>query len=385
MSRFAADYEALSAAELIDMIRSVGASVNAGMSLPDAWRNAGHLHMSAHDMVAGLPSEIRNLAHPIPFPGVAPLLKDLPQIATFLAEAERRRSRLDRLSRRPDGLLIGDVAVESHSRPLSIRWWVGRSHWGHQRQRAAQLLCQAVAFTQELGASPVEVLGTIARSMDEQIALEQQRRVVRAGPRASARLLSFLPLVGMWGAYMVGVNPVDFFASSLLGVGVAIVGVALMVAGSAVMRGMVRRATARHTPRFDGALAMDLAAAGLESGASIPHVMGALGRSMGVNSLCRAAEDLLRGVPWWDAWAQVPADFAPLAQVLADAWAGGALVVDALTEGAQGQRRLEHTQVAEEFSRLSVRLLLPLGLLSLPAFILLGVIPVIADIAGNAL
>ncbi|MGC5628219.1 type II secretion system F family protein [Georgenia sp. Z1344] len=136
--------------------------------------------------------------------------------------------------------------------------------------------------------------------------------------------------------------------------------------------------------RLDPAVLLDLCAATLAAGSSVPGALRALGDSVAeigdgtvAGSLCTAGELLLLGAPWEEAWADVPPDARALADCLEPAWNDGADPGPLLDVRATNLRA-DRARVAEEAAaRLGVRLVLPLGLCFLPAFVLLGILPVV--------
>ncbi|GMA86581.1 hypothetical protein GCM10025868_18310 [Angustibacter aerolatus] len=87
------------------------------------------------------------------------------------------------------------------------------------------------------------------------------------------------------------------------------------------------------------------------------------------------------GMPAARAWRDVDDAYLPLvrALTLAERTGGGAALVLRSAAGDARARRRRAAAVAS--ARLGVRLVLPLGLTTLPAFGLLGVVPVVAGLA----
>lgn len=149
------------------------------------------------------------------------------------------------------------------------------------------------------------------------------------------------------------------------------------------------RAARRATPAVDVAVLLDLADAALEAGASVPGTLEALGRALDTGShgtvLRRAGGALRLGAPWDEAWAGAPPALAPLADALEPAWVEGSAPGPLLRRAAAAVRAGRHRRAQEAAARMAVRLVLPLGLCFLPAFVLLGVVPVVAAAGGGLL
>ncbi|MPV38727.1 secretion system protein [Georgenia subflava] len=142
----------------------------------------------------------------------------------------------------------------------------------------------------------------------------------------------------------------------------------------------------------DVAVLLDLADAALGAGAAVPGTLQALGRAVSGPdpaapgaALRQAGSALLLGAPWEEAWAGAPRHLAPLADALEPAWLDGAAPGPLLRQAAGSVRATRHRQAQEAAARLGVRLVLPLGLCFLPAFVLLGLVPVVIAAGGGIL
>lgn len=131
----------------------------------------------------------------------------------------------------------------------------------------------------------------------------------------------------------------------------------------------------------DTAVVLDLAAAALSSGLSIPGTLKALDVAIGGAARTQTANLLLMGATWEEAWEELPRD--RLREALRAAWTDGAAPVPLIQRSAQSLRLQRQRNAKEAAARLGARLVLPLGLCFLPAFILLGIVPVVAGAAGR--
>ncbi|MDN5805169.1 MAG: type II secretion system F family protein [Microlunatus sp.] len=91
------------------------------------------------------------------------------------------------------------------------------------------------------------------------------------------------------------------------------------------------------------------------------------------------------GVEEARAWDGLPAVWRPAGQALALAGMAGVPPAGLLRRAASDMRRAEQRRIEEATGRLSVLVVIPLGLCFLPAFALLTVVPVIAALAGDLL
>ncbi|MFC4553716.1 type II secretion system F family protein [Georgenia faecalis] len=173
---------------------------------------------------------------------------------------------------------------------------------------------------------------------------------------------------------------------------------ALLAVLAALPWGSVRRPVTPAPPRrralvpspVDAAVLLDLAGAAMAAGASVPAVLQALGRAVGEDdevgrALRSAGVALVLGAPWPDAWHSSPPVAQHVGRALEPAWVDGAAPDTLVARAAEGIRARRHRQAREDAARLGVRLVLPLGLCFLPAFVLLGIVPVLLAAGGAIL
>lgn len=100
-------------------------------------------------------------------------------------------------------------------------------------------------------------------------------------------------------------------------------------------------------------------------------------------NLREVANMLMMGASWDDAWENVPQSLKRLEEALAPAWVNGVAPVALLERAAQALRISRARRAKEAAARLGSALVLPLTMCFLPAFILIGVVPVIVAAAGK--
>ncbi len=138
----------------------------------------------------------------------------------------------------------------------------------------------------------------------------------------------------------------------------------------------------------DTPAAMDLLALSLRSGVGMveglrsvaAQLPGRLGAELRTVSTAMAW-----GVDDITAWASVPGHWSPAGRALQLAALAGVPPADLLVQAAADQRRDELQRLDLATARLSVRLVLPLGLAFLPAFVLMTVVPVVLALAAQVL
>lgn len=243
----------------------------------------------------------------------------------------------------------------------------------------------ACRFSHGLGAPLADVLDAIGDAIDDAQAVEEARRVASAGPLMSARVLAGLPLVGVTAALALGASPWGFYTSGTPGVVCASLGVLAWVAGVASCRRILarcRRADASGGDT-DAALACDLIASALACGASIPRALDALADACAQEPLAWTASSLRLGATWEQAWEEAPAWADPLRDALEASWTAGTAPEGMLARCASWERRARLVDAKTRAEELSVRLVGPLGAFFLPAFLLLGIAPLLAHLMGT--
>ena len=250
---------------------------------------------------------------------------------------------------------------------------------------SAAAVVVACRFSHGLGAPLADVLDAIGDAIDDSQDVEEARRVASAGPLMSARVLAGLPLVGVTAALALGASPWGFYTSGTPGVVCASLGVLAWVAGVASCRRILarcRRADASGGDT-DAALACDLIASALACGASIPRALDALADACAQEPLAWTASSLRLGATWEQAWEEAPAWADPLRDALEASWTAGTAPEGMLARCASWERRTRLVDAKTRAEELSVRLVGPLGAFFLPAFLLLGIAPLLAHLMGT--
>lgn len=311
------------------------------------------------------------------------------EVATRLrAGAPTRRAWSDSLAR----IGAGGIVPESASYPPILDEWAREPpRWElslHARapdaaaRRTAASVALACRFSHGLGAPMADILDAIGDSIDDAQAVAEARRVASAGPLMSARVLAALPLVGIVSALALGASPWQFYTGVTVGRICALLGAAAWVVGIALCRRILARARSVDEDT-DPALACDLVAAGLACGAAIPRVLDALAAACARESLAWTAQALRLGIPWDEAWEETPEWAHPLRDALESSWTSGNAPETMLARSASWERRARLADAKTRAEELSVRLVGPLGACFLPAFLALGIAPLLASLTGG--
>ena len=132
--------------------------------------------------------------------------------------------------------------------------------------------------------------------------------------------------------------------------------------------------------QVDAAVLLDITRAAVVAGASVPSALAALAEALPPaqgGPLGRVVTALRLGASWSEAWQGSPQGYRELQHALGPAWTDGVSPVPLLRQAADTVRARRTARAREAAARLGVRLVLPLGLCLLPAFVLLGLVPVL--------
>nr|WP_300337092.1 hypothetical protein [Actinomyces sp.] len=270
-------------------------------------------------------------------------------------------------------------------------WQPGRGGSARREATAAAVpgAVAACRLSAALGAPLAAVLEAVAQGVAESGRAEASRRTALAGPQATARLLACLPLIGLALGTAIGARPQEVLLGGGVGSVLGLVGIGLMGAGHYLTRRLVWAAESA-SQGVDEALVLDLAAAALSCGSSVPGTLEALAQALDEPACGVVARALLLGAGWQEAWrAAQDEDWCARRQdleaCLRPGWEDGASPVPLLAATAASLRSGRGARDQEAAERLAVRLVVPLGLCHLPAFVALGIVPVVASLGLDLL
>lgn len=226
----------------------------------------------------------------------------------------------------------------------------------------------ALAATWRVAETVGAPLAPVLRAMAEVLTSVEECRgdvqVALAEPKSAVRLMAFLPLVGVAMGAGMGFGTLEVLLTNPVGIACAIAGCALMF----LARRWSGRLVANAQPRaLVPGLRGELLAIALSSGASVARaervVEEALAIHLGEND---EPDDTAESVLELSRRAGVPA-------------------VELLRSGAQFERHEYRVTAKASAAELSAKLLFPLGACTLPAFLLLGVAPMVLSVLGATL
>lgn len=268
----------------------------------------------------------------------------------------------------------------------------------HSRERLHDLQL-SLRMSESAGAPLATSLERAAEHAEERIDALLGRQSALAAPRATGRILSWLPLLGLGLGVLMGSDPVGVLTGSILGALTGLFGLGLAFAGRRWTAALVHRAEVESlrtanaesetekpasptdAAPVDTALVLELLAAQLRAGLAPLAALGALAEALNSRPLHAVCQRLQMGSGWGSAWSGSAAGtFGELRDALAPAYTGGAPSTALLLSLADAHRLSERRAAERAAGKLSVALVVPLGLCSLPAFICLGIVPIIISL-----
>uniref|UniRef100_A0A942YEW7 Type II secretion system F family protein n=1 Tax=Neobacillus citreus TaxID=2833578 RepID=A0A942YEW7_9BACI len=211
------------------------------------------------------------------------------------------------------------------------------------------------------GAPVAPTLRALAGALRRSAASDRAVRVALAGPRTSARVVLAMPLLGIalgsaWGSDALGV-----LTTTPAGWACVLAAGALVAVGRTWSARLLRAATPDgHVP---GVL-LDAWAVALSGGGSWTDAGSAVRAGLGDRRPAESEQELL-------------------AEVLSLARAAGVPAAALLRAAAEDVRDDAAADGLAAAERLGVRLVLPLGVCVLPAFVLVGVVPVVVGVLSS--
>ncbi len=207
-----------------------------------------------------------------------------------------------------------------------------------------------------VGAPLAEVLRALAESLQDAAAASDDIRVALAEPAGTARLMLWLPAAGLLLGLALGFDTLRIVVTTLPGALCAGAGLGLVLLARRWTRALLRRA--EPGPGTPG-LHAELLAVALAGGSSIDRARRLVAEAAGPDPAARTDE------------------------VLALSQAAGVPAGELLRASAAHERHRARIEGRMRAAALSLRLLLPLGACTLPAFLLLGVAPLILSVLST--
>lgn len=209
-----------------------------------------------------------------------------------------------------------------------------------------------------VGAPLAEVLRSLSETLRDAASAADEVRIALAEPAGTARLLLWMPLCGLLLGFALGFDTLTVITTQPIGLACVVAGLVLVL----VARGWTSRLVRAAQP--DGTspgMHSELVAVALSGGVSIERALR-----------------LVADGPAGDAAASTRTE-----RVLALSRAAGVPAVELLRAAAAQDRHDARIAGRLRAARLSSRLLIPLGVCTLPAFLLLGVAPLLLSVLAS--
>ena len=223
-------------------------------------------------------------------------------------------------------------------------------------------LAAAWCVATDAGAPLAPTLRQFAKSIRDLAQSQREITIALAAPVATARLVVALPPVGMLFGLVLGFNTIGTLFTTPIGWACLVIGTALLLAAAIWNRKLVRSAQPRDlTPGIE----FDLTAIAVAGGGALDRARASVDQAMRRFGIERVAED--DGV----------------LAVLELSRRAGVPAADLLRSEADERRRVARAEVQRRAQELAIRLMLPLGVCVLPAFMILGVIPLLVTVVAS--
>ncbi|MFO7689751.1 MAG: type II secretion system F family protein [Cryobacterium sp.] len=239
-------------------------------------------------------------------------------------------------------------------------------------------LAAAWQVATDSGAPLAGCLRQLARSFRDLAQLHRDFSVALAGPAATARMVMLLPLVGILLGATMGFNALQTLLFTLPGLVCLGLGSGLLVVAGRWNRKLLARA---QKTRPAPGLHLDLMAIALAGGGSVDRAR-ALVTAATENF---ATPGTARGGRADEADEADGAEGALVSRVLALAVRAGVPAAELLRSEAEQCRQDARTEGQRRSAALGVTLMLPLGVCVLPAFMLVGVVPLLVSVLSSTL
>ena len=258
--------------------------------------------------------------------------------------------------------LVGCVAtLVSEGTPVAEAVLASVDRVPAQERAAWRALAAAWRVATDAGAPLAPSLRAFASSLRALADAQREITVALSGPVATARLVTALPAVGIVFGMLLGFNTLGVLVGTPAGGVCLAVGVVLMLVAWAWNRRLVASAQPRD---LAPGLRCELTAIAVSGGGALDRAVASVERTLVV---CGAGSGETTGVE----------------AVLALSRRAGVPAGELLRSEAEEERRAARAEAAARASVLGVRLMLPLGLCILPAFMVLCVAPLLIAVVTS--
>ena len=239
-------------------------------------------------------------------------------------------------------------------------------------------LAAAWIVATDAGAPLASTLTELARSLRSLAQNNRDLKTALAAPIATARMVLVLPLVGVFFGMALGFDTLHVLCATPIGLACLAVGLTLLF----IARMWSHRLVARARPRdATPGLELDLIAVAVSGGASISRARTAVADAW---RRCGLADADGNGDVTQPSHPQISSrGSSAVEDILELSRRAGVPAASLLRSEAIEQRRTECSAGERRAATLAVTLMLPLGLCILPAFMVLGVAPLLIAVISS--
>ena len=210
------------------------------------------------------------------------------------------------------------------------------------------------------GAPLAPTLERFATSLRSLADAQREADVALAGPVATTRLVMALPVVGVLFGMVLGFNTIGTLLTTGPGIACLVLGAALLLAGSRWNRRLV---VAAEPKQLVPGLAFELMAIAVSGGGSLDRARATVAETLET--------------------AGFPVSLDAVDRVLDLSRRAGVPAAALLRAEAEEERRDARAAAQRAAAVLAVKLMLPLGLCVLPAFMVLAVVPMVLAVISS--
>ena len=251
------------------------------------------------------------------------------------------------------------AAVAASEHPADEALLAAASDRPELEAQAWRGLAAAWRVATEAGSSLAPALRSYAGSLRELAQVQREIGVALAGPLATSRLVTALPAVGLLFGLALGFDTVRVLATTPVGWGCLGLGALLIVIAARWSRRLVAGAQPRDAVP---GLGLELTAIAVSGGGALDRA-----RALVDGALAAVGAGTTEGVD----------------DVLELSRRAGVPAAELLRSEASERRRTSSAEAQRRAAALSVKLMLPLGACILPAFMLLGVVPMLLAVVQS--
>lgn len=216
----------------------------------------------------------------------------------------------------------------------------------------------------EAGGPPAFALANLEKIAEQRQEARGRLAISSTVPKATARLVLWLPLGAALLGQLVGLGSIEIFFKSALALISLLLGLILLVVAQTWSSRILSKA---NQPEIDESIAFDAVALCLDAGISVRQARQIAGAKHKEIFSSNIAENTISQVDALIAFSEL----------------SGASISKLLRNHAEAERSKAANQQLQKIESVSIRLLAPLAILVLPAFVLVAVLPITISLLTN--